>query len=98
MSEAQLRALADQASTSLSDSEKRLFLQGCRLEDGALGLLEQALSQAEGMDWLNIDPCWSIYAPLFAVNAADDVISPLKRARRWSKLARQARLSCSERG
>ena len=81
MSEDQLRALADQASTSLSDAEKRLFLQGCRLEDGALDLLEQALSQAEGMDWLNIGPMLAhLRAPLFAVHAADDVISPLEES------------------
>ena len=79
MPESQLRCLADQASMGLSDSEKRLFMQGCRLEDRAIDLLEQALNLAEGMDWLNIGPMLpNLSAPLFAVHAADDVISPLE--------------------
>jgi hypothetical protein len=71
------RRLALELAADLDEPERRLFLQGCRFEEGALQQLEEALETIEGMDWLDVGPMLkSLRNPLIAVHSLDDEISP----------------------
>jgi pimeloyl-ACP methyl ester carboxylesterase len=80
--EAPRRVLASELGASLDEAERRLFLQGCRMEEGALELLQTALNEARDMDWLHTGSMLAeLRSPLIAMHSMDDEISPPDQSR-----------------
>ncbi len=81
------RKVANGIGEDLPPDERRLFLQGCGLEEGWEERAKRALEKTTGLDWIDND--WRIQdmtSPLLAVHGAGDVISPPSQSLRLAGL------------